>query len=96
MFATSCQCCDSTINCGGWQAAVLPRRVQQGARQPWMLHNGKPGSWVDEAEPTERIMFDGAMPTKKILITGGAGFIGSNAARYFGTRNWNITVLDNL
>ena len=61
-----------------------------------MLHNGKPGSWVDEAEPTERIMFDGAMPTKKILITGGAGFIGSNAARYFGTRNWNITVLDNL
>ena len=36
------------------------------------------------------------MPTKKILITGGAGFIGSNAARYFGARNWNVTVLDNL
>jgi CDP-paratose 2-epimerase len=36
------------------------------------------------------------MPTKRILITGGAGFIGSNAARYFATRNWNVTVLDNL
>jgi len=31
-----------------------------------------------------------------MLITGGAGFIGCNAARYFGTRNWNVTVLDNL
>jgi CDP-paratose 2-epimerase len=36
------------------------------------------------------------MPTKRILITGGAGFIGCNAARYFGERNWNVTVLDNL
>jgi CDP-paratose 2-epimerase len=36
------------------------------------------------------------MSSKKILITGGAGFIGSNAARYFGARNWNVTVLDNL
>ena len=36
------------------------------------------------------------MSTKRILITGGAGFIGSNAARYFGARNWNVTVLDNL
>jgi CDP-paratose 2-epimerase len=36
------------------------------------------------------------MPTKKILITGGAGFIGCNAARFFGARNWNVTVLDNL
>jgi CDP-paratose 2-epimerase len=36
------------------------------------------------------------MPTKRILITGGAGFIGSNAARYFGARNWSVTVLDNL
>jgi len=36
------------------------------------------------------------MPTKRILITGGAGFIGCNAARYFGARNWNVTVLDNL
>jgi CDP-paratose 2-epimerase len=36
------------------------------------------------------------MPTKKILITGGAGFIGSNSARYFGARNWSVTVLDNL
>jgi CDP-paratose 2-epimerase len=36
------------------------------------------------------------MPTKRILITGGAGFVGCNAARYFGARNWNVTVLDNL
>ena len=36
------------------------------------------------------------MLTKRILITGGAGFIGCNAARYFGARNWNVTVLDNL
>lgn len=36
------------------------------------------------------------MPTKRMLITGGAGFIGCNAARYFGARNWNVTVLDNL
>ena len=36
------------------------------------------------------------MQTKRILITGGAGFIGSNATRYFGARNWNVTVLDNL
>jgi CDP-paratose 2-epimerase len=36
------------------------------------------------------------MPTKRILITGGAGFIGCNAARYFAARNWSVTVLDNL
>lgn len=36
------------------------------------------------------------MPTKRILITGGAGFVGSNAARFFGARNWSVTVLDNL
>ena len=36
------------------------------------------------------------MPTKRILITGGAGFIGCNAARFFRTRNWGVTVLDNL
>jgi CDP-paratose 2-epimerase len=31
-----------------------------------------------------------------VLITGGAGFIGCNAARFFGMRNWSVTVLDNL
>jgi CDP-paratose 2-epimerase len=36
------------------------------------------------------------MSTKHVLITGGAGFIGCNAARYFGQRNWQVTVLDNL
>lgn len=36
------------------------------------------------------------MRTKRVLITGGAGFIGCNAARFFGARNWRVTVLDNL
>ncbi|MGE8942426.1 GDP-mannose 4,6-dehydratase [Leptospira interrogans] len=36
------------------------------------------------------------MATKRVLITGGAGFVGCNAARFFGARNWNVTVLDNL
>jgi len=36
------------------------------------------------------------MRTKRILITGGAGFVGCNAARFFGARNWRVTVLDNL
>lgn len=31
-----------------------------------------------------------------MLITGGAGFIGVNAARYFGQRGWDVTILDNL
>jgi CDP-paratose 2-epimerase len=33
---------------------------------------------------------------KTILITGGAGFIGVNAARYFCARGWAVTLLDNL
>jgi CDP-paratose 2-epimerase len=39
---------------------------------------------------------DECMMTKRMLITGGAGFIGTNATRFFSARNWNITVLDNL
>ena len=33
---------------------------------------------------------------KSILITGGAGFIGVNAARHFNQRGWDVTILDNL
>jgi CDP-paratose 2-epimerase len=33
---------------------------------------------------------------KSILITGGAGFIGVNAASYFHQRCWDVTILDNL
>ena len=33
---------------------------------------------------------------KSILITGGAGFIGVNAARHFHDQGWAVTVLDNL
>ena len=33
---------------------------------------------------------------KSILITGGAGFIGVNSARYFAEKGWSITILDNL
>ena len=36
------------------------------------------------------------MGTKRVLITGGAGFIGCSACRYFGARNWRVTALDNL
>ena len=33
---------------------------------------------------------------KKIMITGGAGFIGVNASRRFAEHGWRVTVLDNL
>jgi CDP-paratose 2-epimerase len=32
----------------------------------------------------------------RMLITGGAGFVGVNAARYFIERGWDVTILDNL
>jgi len=34
--------------------------------------------------------------SKKILITGGAGFIGVNAAQTFSKKGWHVCVLDNL
>lgn len=36
------------------------------------------------------------MRKKQVLITGGAGFVGCNAALHFSRRNWRVTVLDNL
>lgn len=33
---------------------------------------------------------------KHVLITGGAGFIGTNAAQQFGRKGWKVTLLDNL
>ena len=33
---------------------------------------------------------------KKILITGGCGFIGSNAALFFKEEGWEVHILDNL
>ena len=33
---------------------------------------------------------------KKMLITGGAEFIGSNAAAHFSRQDWNVTILDDL
>lgn len=36
------------------------------------------------------------MRIKHVLVTGGAGFIGCNAVRYFAERNWHVTVLDDL
>lgn len=36
------------------------------------------------------------MAKKKILITGGAGFIGCNAARFFGETGWHVILADNL
>ena len=31
-----------------------------------------------------------------ILITGGAGFIGVNSAKYFASRGWDVVIVDNL
>ena len=31
-----------------------------------------------------------------MVITGGAGFVGTNAVNYFSSRGWDITVIDNL
>ncbi|MGR3304128.1 MAG: SDR family NAD(P)-dependent oxidoreductase [Candidatus Scalindua sp.] len=36
------------------------------------------------------------MTSKQILITGGAGFIGVNAAKVFSQKGWDVTVMDNL
>jgi CDP-paratose 2-epimerase len=36
------------------------------------------------------------MIKKNILITGGAGFIGINSAKYFSNLGWKVTVLDNF
>lgn len=36
------------------------------------------------------------MKKNKVLITGGAGFIGANAARRFLAEDWEVVVLDNL
>ena len=33
---------------------------------------------------------------KKIFITGGAGFIGTNASKYFAKKKWQVYVFDNL
>lgn len=36
------------------------------------------------------------MKKKHMLITGGAGFIGTNSADYFASRGWTVTVLDDF
>ena len=36
------------------------------------------------------------MPRSKVLITGGAGFIGSYLAELFMQRDWDVVVMDNL
>src|SRR5260370_31961848 len=37
-----------------------------------------------------------AEPQKRILITGGAGFLGVNAATHMIKNGWSVTLLDNL
>ncbi|MGH1542064.1 MAG: GDP-mannose 4,6-dehydratase [Arenicella sp.] len=34
--------------------------------------------------------------SKKIVITGGAGFIGVNSAQYFSNQGWQVVIVDNL
>jgi CDP-paratose 2-epimerase len=97
LFATSCQPHGGAINWGGWQQRPFRGECSKGACRCQPVARFEVGGRVGEAAPdAELSLFGEAMPTKKILITGGAGFIGSNAARYFGSRNWNVTVLDNL
>ena len=36
------------------------------------------------------------MTKKRMFITGGAGFIGSNSAEYFAGKGWKVTVFDNF
>lgn len=36
------------------------------------------------------------MEVKRLLVTGGAGFIGTNAAKHFAAKGWQVTLLDNL
>jgi len=36
------------------------------------------------------------MTKKRIFITGGAGFIGSNSAEYFARKDWKVTIFDNF
>ena len=33
---------------------------------------------------------------KKVLITGGAGFIGFNASNHFLKKNWSVSIIDNF
>ncbi len=33
---------------------------------------------------------------RNVVVTGGAGFIGSHAAEFYARKGWNVTVLDNL
>ena len=33
---------------------------------------------------------------KKLIITGGAGFIGCHAAKYFAKKGYSIIIIDNL
>ena len=41
-------------------------------------------------------MEDSGKMKKKLLITGGAGFIGSNLAKYFADRNYQVSIFDNF
>ena len=77
------------------------RQILAASRRPWRrgcgvridaaIATGRPSRVYNaRAKPApsrhtlSRIRF---MPTKRILTTGGAGFIGCNAARFFGARN---------
>lgn len=41
-------------------------------------------------------VYCGEKDMKRLLITGGCGFIGTNLAEHFAQRGWAVTVLDNL
>lgn len=53
----------------------------------WHLDAGEQGPSTPSPQGTE---------VPSILITGGVGFIGVNAAQYFSEKGWDVTVVDNL
>ncbi len=43
-----------------------------------------------------RVIMANIMEKQRILIIGGAGFIGINAARHFSSQGWEVTIFDNF
>ena len=38
----------------------------------------------------------GVKMARRVLVTGGAGFVGSHAAEFFAERGWNVVAIDNI
>ena len=60
---------------------------------PSALMNEPKSSVRTEAKASRR---SGGRPERRVLITGGAGFLGVNAALHLIAEGWHVTLLDNL